>query len=150
MAHLKGADGSLVFQDSPCGPSTQPLQPAATNASTAFGSTGSAPDSATVTLVNTNQIEPREVVVQSGGYGEHRFESVTIAGKRTEIKGPITDQNRIIRQPGAIKRPAITEQPIIRGHVVGVALDEPDAAVAGVDQMRSHVIGGLRVVHEHG
>lgn len=25
----KGADGTLVFQDSPCGPSTQPLQPAA-------------------------------------------------------------------------------------------------------------------------
>jgi hypothetical protein len=56
------------------------------------------PDSATVTLVNTNQIEPREVVVQSGGYGEHRFESVTIAGKRTEIKGPITT---VRLEPGA-------------------------------------------------
>jgi hypothetical protein len=44
---------------------------------------------ATIQLVNTNQVEPREVVVQAGGYGEHRFEAVTIGGKRTEVKGPV-------------------------------------------------------------
>src|SRR6185436_17831632 len=34
-------------------------------------------DSATLTLVNTNPIEARDIVVQAGGYGEHRFDSVT-------------------------------------------------------------------------
>ncbi|MBE0592271.1 MAG: hypothetical protein IH616_07715 [Gemmatimonadales bacterium] len=47
------------------------------------------PDSATLTLVNTNPIEPREVVVQAGGYGEHRFEAVTVAGRRTQYRGPV-------------------------------------------------------------
>jgi hypothetical protein len=40
-------------------------------------------DSATLTLVNTNPIEAREVVVQAGGYGEHRFEAVTVGGKKS-------------------------------------------------------------------
>ena len=34
-------------------------------------------DSVTVTLVNTNQLEAREVDVQAGGYGEHQFQGVT-------------------------------------------------------------------------
>jgi hypothetical protein len=46
-------------------------------------------DSATVTLVNTNPLEPRTVVVQAGGYGEHRFDAVTVAGKTTAVKGPV-------------------------------------------------------------
>jgi len=46
-------------------------------------------DAATLTLVNTNQIEPREVVVQAGGYGEHRFDGVTIAGKTTAFQGAV-------------------------------------------------------------
>jgi hypothetical protein len=46
-------------------------------------------DSATITLVNTNPIEPREVVVQAGGYGEHRFEAVTVAGRKTAFQGPV-------------------------------------------------------------
>ncbi len=56
------------------------------------------PDSATVTLVNTNQIAPREVVVQAGGYGEHRFEAVTIAGQKTAFQGPVLT---VRLEPGA-------------------------------------------------
>ena len=43
------------------------------------------PTSATLTLVNTNPIEPRTVVVQGGGYGEHKLDSVTVGGKTTRI-----------------------------------------------------------------
>jgi hypothetical protein len=46
-------------------------------------------DSATVTLVNTNPVESREVAVQAGGYGEHRFEAITIGGKTTTFSGPV-------------------------------------------------------------
>lgn len=46
-------------------------------------------DSASVTLVNTNPIEPRTVVVQGGGYGEHRFDSVTVAGKTSAVSSPV-------------------------------------------------------------
>jgi len=46
-------------------------------------------DAATLTLVNTNPIEAREVVLQAGGYGEHRFDAVTMAGKTTEAGGPV-------------------------------------------------------------
>lgn len=46
-------------------------------------------DSATVTLVNTNPLEAREVAVQAGGYGEHRFESVTVGGKTVAFTGPV-------------------------------------------------------------
>jgi len=45
-------------------------------------------DSAAVTLVNVNPIEPRTVVIQAGGYAEHRFESVTVAGGTTPVAGP--------------------------------------------------------------
>jgi hypothetical protein len=47
-------------------------------------------DSATVTLVNLNPIEPRTVVVQAGGYGEHHFESATIGSETTPIGGAVT------------------------------------------------------------
>lgn len=43
---------------------------------------------ASVTLVNINPIEAREVAVQGGGYGEHRLESVTVNGKTTAFQGP--------------------------------------------------------------
>ncbi len=46
-------------------------------------------DSATLTLVNTNPVEAREVVVQAGGYGEHRFDAVTLDGKTTAFNGPV-------------------------------------------------------------
>jgi hypothetical protein len=56
------------------------------------------PDSATVTLVNTNPIEARTVVVQAGGYGEHRFESATIGGQTTPIKDAVVTMRL---EPGA-------------------------------------------------
>lgn len=46
-------------------------------------------DSATVTLVNTNPVEAREIAIQAGGYGEHRFDSVTVGGKTVEVSGPV-------------------------------------------------------------
>jgi hypothetical protein len=42
-------------------------------------------DSTTVTLVNLNPGEARTVIVQGGAYGEHRFTSVTRAGKTERI-----------------------------------------------------------------
>jgi len=42
-------------------------------------------DSVTVTLVNMNQVEPRTVLVQAGGYAEHQFNSATVNGKTTPI-----------------------------------------------------------------
>lgn len=59
------------------------------------------PDSATVTFVNTNQLQPREVVVQAGGYGEHRFDAVTMGGKTTAFSGPVVT---VRLEPGAGSR----------------------------------------------
>jgi hypothetical protein len=42
-------------------------------------------DSVTLTLVNMNQVEPRTVLVQAGGYAEHQFNSATVNGKTTPI-----------------------------------------------------------------
>ncbi len=42
-------------------------------------------DSAIVTLVNVNQLGPRTVVVQAGGYGEHEFLSVQIEGRKVAV-----------------------------------------------------------------
>lgn len=38
-------------------------------------------DSVTVTLVNTNQVEARDVIVQAGGYREHQFSGVSVGGE---------------------------------------------------------------------
>jgi hypothetical protein len=43
-------------------------------------------DSVTVTLVNINQVEPRNVVIQAGGYGEHQFGSATVGGRTVPIQ----------------------------------------------------------------
>ena len=43
--------------------------------------TGMSNEMTKVTLVNTNQIEPREVIVQTGGYGEHQCLRVETGGK---------------------------------------------------------------------
>ena len=48
-------------------------------------------DSATLTLVNTNPIDARTVVVQAGGYGEHQFDSASIAGKTIADRRAIRD-----------------------------------------------------------
>jgi hypothetical protein len=45
-------------------------------------------DGVAVTLVNVNQLEPRTVIIQSGGYAEHEFTSVTIDGRELALKGP--------------------------------------------------------------
>ena len=44
---------------------------------------------ATVTLVNLNPSQPRTVIVQGGGYGEHQLLSVTSDGITTPIGGPL-------------------------------------------------------------
>jgi hypothetical protein len=44
---------------------------------------------AVVTLVNLNASQPRTVVVQGGGYGEHQLVSVTSAGRTTPIDSPL-------------------------------------------------------------
>jgi len=43
------------------------------------------PDRATVTLVNTNQVEARTLIVQAGGYGEHQVDAVTIEGRKVPV-----------------------------------------------------------------
>ncbi len=58
-------------------------------------------DSVTVTLVNTNQVEPRTVAVQAGGYAEHRFISVTQGGETTAIDHPYVT---VRMEPGAGNR----------------------------------------------
>lgn len=42
-------------------------------------------DSVTISLVNTSQLEPRTVVVQAGGYGEHQFTTVSADGKTSPV-----------------------------------------------------------------
>jgi hypothetical protein len=39
----------------------------------------------TVTIVNVNQLEPRRVVIQAGGYAEHQFSGASIAQKEIPI-----------------------------------------------------------------
>ncbi len=46
-------------------------------------------DSATITLVNVNPVDAREVVVQAGGYGEHQFDEVTAENRTTPIAAPV-------------------------------------------------------------
>ena len=43
----------------------------------------------TVTLVNLSPSQPRTVIVEGGGYGEHRLTSVTAAGVTTPINAPL-------------------------------------------------------------
>jgi hypothetical protein len=50
-----------------------------------------AADSVAVTLVNTNQLEPRTVSVQAGGYGEHRFTGVETGNQRVECNADCVD-----------------------------------------------------------
>ena len=45
-------------------------------------------DSATVTLVNTDPVNPIQVIVQAGGYAEHQFVSATLNGKQVAIDHP--------------------------------------------------------------
>jgi hypothetical protein len=42
-----------------------------------------------VTLINLNGSQPRTVIVQGGGYGEHQLVSVTAGDKTTPIDSPL-------------------------------------------------------------
>jgi hypothetical protein len=42
-----------------------------------------------VTLINLNATQPRTVIVQGGGYGEHQLVSVTAGGKTTAVNSPL-------------------------------------------------------------
>jgi hypothetical protein len=44
-------------------------------------------NSTTLTLVNVNQLEPKCVLIQAGGYGEHQFTDVTVDGKASAVNG---------------------------------------------------------------
>src|SRR5262249_11336053 len=44
-------------------------------------------DRVSVTLVNVNQLEPRRVVIQAGGYAEHRFTGVKQGGAAQPLDG---------------------------------------------------------------
>jgi hypothetical protein len=43
------------------------------------------PDGVVLTLVNTNQVHPRKLIVQMGGYGEHHCPSVTVGTNQTKV-----------------------------------------------------------------
>lgn len=59
-------------------------------------------DAATLNLVNVNPIEARTVVVQAGGYGEHRFDAATVQGGQTaSVNGPLVT---VRLEPGAGSR----------------------------------------------
>ena len=45
-------------------------------------------DQVSVTLVNVNQLESRRVIVQAGGYTEHRFTSVKLGDKSSPLDSP--------------------------------------------------------------
>lgn len=45
------------------------------------------PDGVEVTIVNTNPVDARSVIVQAGGYAEHQFVEMTANGKSTAIGG---------------------------------------------------------------
>jgi hypothetical protein len=59
---------------------------------------GLSADGMSVTLVNTNQLEPRTVVIQAGAYGEHRFGSAVLDGRSVAVNAP---QITVRLAPGA-------------------------------------------------
>ena len=58
-------------------------------------------DTVTLTLVNTSPFRPRDLVVQAGAYGEHRFRSVTLDRETIPIDGPSV---RLRLEPGCGSR----------------------------------------------
>jgi hypothetical protein len=45
-------------------------------------------DSAALMLVNVNQSDERQLVVQAGAYGEHRFAGIELADRTVELDAP--------------------------------------------------------------
>ena len=60
-----------------------------------------ADDMVSVTLVNLNQLEAREVLVQAGGYAEHRFTGLEVAGESRELDARVVS---VHLAPGAGQR----------------------------------------------
>ena len=57
-------------------------------------------DAVAVTLVNVNQLVPRTVVIQAGGYGEHELVAVEVAGEKAAR--PLTSRSMVVElTPGA-------------------------------------------------
>lgn len=55
-------------------------------------------DSTVVSLVNVSQVQPRNVIIQAGGYGEHQFSSVSLDGAPAK---PLNATNLTVRmEPG--------------------------------------------------
>ncbi len=55
-------------------------------------------DATSLILVNTNQLEPRTVVIQAGGYAEHQFVAATYDAKTVAVNAPHV---RVRLAPGA-------------------------------------------------
>jgi hypothetical protein len=49
---------------------------------------GLSADGMSLTLVNTNQLEPRTVIIQAGGYAEHKFGSAALDGRSVTVNAP--------------------------------------------------------------
>jgi hypothetical protein len=45
-------------------------------------------DATVLTLVNINPVEPRTLILQAGGYGEHQFTRVAHSGRETAVEAP--------------------------------------------------------------
>jgi hypothetical protein len=58
-------------------------------------------ESLTLTLANTNQLEPRTVVIQAGGYAEHQIRAVQSNGQEIKVDSPYC---RVQLSPGAVGR----------------------------------------------
>lgn len=69
-----------------------------------------ADDRVSVTLVNISQIHPRQVIVQAGGYGEHRFTGLKVGAENRTLDG---SQVAVSLAPGAGARLSFT----MRRHV---------------------------------
>ena len=73
-------------------------------------------DEVTVTLVNTNPVAERRVLVQGGAYGEHRLREAIIDGKTVSLDAP---HFQVRLAPGAggrlvLKMQRYVNQPTLR------------------------------------
>ncbi len=84
-------------------------------------------DTTELTLVNLNQLEPRDVIIQAGGYGEHRFLQVTV-GRDARVLDSVCLPVRI--RPGA----GATMRLVMARYVCAPTLAHPwDRAAWGVE-----------------
>jgi len=80
-------------------------------------------DGTTLTLVNLNQLERRDVVIQAGGYGEHEFKNWHAEGGNDVIAGfKVNRRHLVVRlEPGAGARIVLG----MRRYVIRPKLDLP-------------------------